>query len=335
MAIPIVTGINPTLESDSGGTTVTVFGKNFTGATNLTFGVIGNAFNIVSDEKINTTSPAGTGSVYVTVTNLNGTSSTTPNNQFTYIASPNISTESPTMGSSNGGTVVTLIGSNFTGTSAVSFGATPAATFTVQSDTQILATSPPGVGTVSINVTNPNGSSSIGGFIYTTPAIINSLSSTSGPAGGGNSITIIGVGLTTVTNVTFGSTSAIFTINSDTQITATVPSETGQVLVSVVNAVSTSNTLGYNYIDQPTISAINPISAPTAGGGYVNITGTNLNSTTQINFDSSIASTFYIISDTQLSVIVPPGNGNVNVNVTNIGGTSNNLSFDYINQPGI
>lgn len=58
-----------------------------------------------------------------------------------------------------GGTVVTLEGTGFTGTTAVDFGATPATAFTVVSDSEITATSPAGTGTVNVTVTNADGTS--------------------------------------------------------------------------------------------------------------------------------------------------------------------------------
>jgi outer membrane autotransporter protein len=54
---------------------------------------------------------------------------------------------------------VTIGGTNFTGTNAVTFGSNAAASFTVNSDTQITATSPAGTGTVDITVTTLSGTS--------------------------------------------------------------------------------------------------------------------------------------------------------------------------------
>ena len=48
----------------------------------------------------------------------------------------------PAFGPVTGGTVLTITGKNFTNASAVEFGSTPAASFTVDSDTQITATAP-------------------------------------------------------------------------------------------------------------------------------------------------------------------------------------------------
>jgi hypothetical protein len=58
-----------------------------------------------------------------------------------------------------GGTEVTLTGTDFTGATAVSFGAVPAASFVVDSDEQITAVSPPSAtpGFVAVSVTTPAG----------------------------------------------------------------------------------------------------------------------------------------------------------------------------------
>ena len=85
---------------------------------------------------------------------------------------PIVTSKSPSSGSRNGGTVVTITGNNFTGAVSVKFGGTNATSFTVLSDTSIRATAPAGeVGTtVDIRVTTPGGSSPITGadkFTYT------------------------------------------------------------------------------------------------------------------------------------------------------------------------
>lgn len=76
---------------------------------------------------------------------------------------PEVTAISPPFGPVTGTTLVTITGKNFTGASAVKFGATPAASFTVDSDTEITATVPrvPRPGKVDVVVTtfagdNPN-----------------------------------------------------------------------------------------------------------------------------------------------------------------------------------
>jgi hypothetical protein len=71
-----------------------------------------------------------------------------------------ISAVSPNAGPTAGGTVVTITGANFTGVAAVSFGSSPAASFTVNSATSVSAVSPAhGAGTVDVTVTGPSGTS--------------------------------------------------------------------------------------------------------------------------------------------------------------------------------
>ncbi|HLG91434.1 MAG TPA: IPT/TIG domain-containing protein [Acidimicrobiales bacterium] len=75
-------------------------------------------------------------------------------------SAPTVSSISPTSGPTSGGTTVTITGTNLSGASAVSFGSTAATSFTVNSSTQITATSPPEpAGTVDVTVTTPGGTS--------------------------------------------------------------------------------------------------------------------------------------------------------------------------------
>jgi len=73
---------------------------------------------------------------------------------------PSVTAVNPSSGSTAGGTSVTITGTNFTGATAVKFGATAVGSFTVNSATQVTATSPAGsVGTVDVTVTTPGGTS--------------------------------------------------------------------------------------------------------------------------------------------------------------------------------
>ncbi len=72
---------------------------------------------------------------------------------------PTITSMRSNRGSVRGGTVVTLSGEGFSGATAVMFGSKNAASFTVNGDTAITATSPAGRGTVEVRVTTPAGTS--------------------------------------------------------------------------------------------------------------------------------------------------------------------------------
>jgi IPT/TIG domain/HYDIN/CFA65/VesB-like, Ig-like domain/Viral BACON domain len=87
---PAVTSISPASGSSNGGTNVTITGTGFSSATSVSFGrTPASNFNIVSDAQIIATSPAGSGTVDVTVTSPGGTSTASSSDQFTYTsASP-------------------------------------------------------------------------------------------------------------------------------------------------------------------------------------------------------------------------------------------------------
>ncbi|PKM88599.1 MAG: hypothetical protein CVU87_07165, partial [Firmicutes bacterium HGW-Firmicutes-12] len=173
-AVPTISSINPTSGSTAGGTSVTISGTSFTGATAVKFGSANaSSYNVDSDTQITATSPAGSaGVVDITVTTAGGTSASSVAAQFTYMV-PSINSISPTSGSTAGGTSVTISGTNFTGATAVKFGSTNASSYNVDSDTQITATSPAGsAGVVDITVITAGGTSATSAadqFAYIVP----------------------------------------------------------------------------------------------------------------------------------------------------------------------
>lgn len=72
-------------------------------------------------------------------------------------AVPTVSSISSSAGPTTGGTSVTIIGTGFTGVSAVNFGSTAAPSYSVNSPTSISVVSPAGLGTVDITVTTAAG----------------------------------------------------------------------------------------------------------------------------------------------------------------------------------
>src|SRR5205085_416103 len=97
-AAPTVTGLSPTSGTVAGGTTVTITGTNFTGATSVLFGSTAVSwFALTSDTSITVYAPAhAAGAVDVTVKTAAGTSTTSAADQFTYQAvAPTINYMSP------------------------------------------------------------------------------------------------------------------------------------------------------------------------------------------------------------------------------------------------
>ncbi len=150
-ATPVIDSFNPA--SGSPGTSVTISGSGFTCATAVSFGgTAASSFTVDSDTRI--TAIAGQGSTgKITVTNPAGTA--TSASDFTFsLPLPVIDSFNPASGGP--GTSVIISGRNFTGITAVRFGGTAAAGFTVDSDTRITATLGQG-STGRITVTAPGG----------------------------------------------------------------------------------------------------------------------------------------------------------------------------------
>ena len=243
---------------------------------------------------------------------------------------------SPNQGSTGGGTLVTVTGTNLSNTSAVRFGNKSATSVTQISPTQVTAVSPSGTGTVGVTVTTPGGTSNPVPFFYVGAPFKSSLGASSGPLAGGN--TISGTGLSTATSVDFGGVTATPTVTSDSSLSVTVPAgaAAGPVSVSVTTAGGTNNGLSYTYIENPTITTVSPDSGPTSGGTAVTITGTNFTETDSVTFDS-VAAPFSVINATTLSAVTPPGTaGTADVAVTNPAGSATAVdAFTYVAGPGI
>ena len=81
---PVVIEVNPDCGLPAGGTTVTITGRSFTGATVVDFAANSATFAVNSSTQITAISPAGTGTVDITVTTPLGVTPLTPADKFTY-----------------------------------------------------------------------------------------------------------------------------------------------------------------------------------------------------------------------------------------------------------
>ncbi len=353
---PTVTALATTSGSTAGGTLVGITGTDFTGASGVTFGGIAASFTVNSATSITAYAPSeAAATVDVQVTTPSGTSTTSSSDHFTYSAAsaPSVTALDTTTGTTAGGTVVNLTGSGFTGATAVTFGfggfIQPAASFVVNSDTSITAVSPMLLAaTANITVTTPSGTSTTGSanqFTYTNvtaaaPAVTG-VSPNTGSKAGGEIATITGTNFTGASNVAFGTSgTSLFTVNSDTSITVTVPSNaslgpppTVDVKVTTNNGTSSAVTADhfvYQSAAAPAVTSLSPTSGSTAGGTSVGITGTNFTSATAVTFGGVAAASFTVNSATSITATSPPlPAGTIDVQVTTPSGPSALGSSDH------
>jgi hypothetical protein len=236
---PEVTGFTPTCGAV--GTTVAISGSHFQGATLVEFnGVDQTTFTVDSANSITAKVPSGATTGKIRVTTPEGSDDSpgdfTVSSACPQTNPPTISSFSPTSGPV--GTAVAISGTNFTGTTSVTFNNVSAA-YTIDSATKITATVPSSATTGRIRVTNPAGTAtSSKDFTVTGAPTITSFSPMSGPVG--TSVTINGTNLTGATSVRFNGVSASFTVNSVTKITATVPSGATSGKISVTTPAGTA-----------------------------------------------------------------------------------------------
>ncbi len=343
VSAPAVTGIGPANGPATGGTSVTIIGTNFTGATSVNFGTIAaTAFTVNSATSITAISPAGTGTVHVTVVTSSGTSATGNADLFTYAlaVTPTITVLTPNSGLV--GTSVAIIGTNFgasQGTSTVTFNGTPATSISLWSPTSIVAVVPVGATTGNVVVTASNVASAGVPFTVTVPTpTITQLTPNSGAAG--TSVAIIGTnfGATQGTStVTFNGTPATsITSWSPTAIVAVVP--TGATTGNVVATVNGTPSNGQPFtvtLPPPSITSLSATSGKV--GDSVTITGTNFGSsqgTNAVAFNGT-AATVKNWSATSIVVTVPSGATTGNVVVTVGGVASNGSPFTVNSAPTI
>ncbi len=143
----------------------------------------------------------------------------------------------PDAGPLRGGTRITIHGSGLARASAVRFGATKAASFTVLSAGAIVAVAPKGTGTVDVTVTTSLGTSlpvTAARFRYLAAPTVARLSPSSGPARGGRKVTVTGTSFVEVSAVRFGARAArSFRVLSPTRIAAVAPAGAASVAVTV------------------------------------------------------------------------------------------------------
>jgi hypothetical protein len=160
-AAPAVSKLTPSEAPYLGGTAVVIGGSGFSGADAVLFGVTPAVFQVWSDGVVTATAPPGIGLVQVAVRTTRGVSAAGPASQFTYTAIPAVAQLTPQSGPAAGGTSVVINGQGFTGATTVAFGGVVAPAFTVNSDIQITAISPPGSGVVDVTVTTSSGVSPV------------------------------------------------------------------------------------------------------------------------------------------------------------------------------
>jgi hypothetical protein len=304
---PTITDFAPT--SGSPGTSVTITGTNLDGATAVKFNTTtATTFTVDLPTQITATVPSGATNGPIAVVTPRGTATSSTS----FFVGPTVSSFTPASGAV--GTVVTVNGTNLSGATAVTFGGVSTAPTSVTA-TQVKAAVPADARTGQVGVTTPGGT----GLSVATFKVLPKLTSflpASGAAGA--SVTIAGSGFTDVSTVKVNGVAASFGVDSDHQITATVPAAATIGKLSVVTAGGTASSLT-NFTVVPTITGFAPGSA--AAGASVTVDGTGFGTVTSVKVNG-VAASFTRLSALQVRLTVPAAASTGTISVTTAGGTA-------------
>ncbi len=185
----------------------------------------------------------------------------------------------------------------------------------------------------------------IGGFLlvgvigappaFAATPTVDSFTPDSGMVGDG--VTITGSSLTGASDVSFNGVSATsFSVDTDGQITATVPdgATTGPIAVTTVDGRGMT---GMDFIvkattPSPSIESFSPHHG--AVGALVTITGSDLDQVTSLKFNGTMAT--FAQSSAEITTHVPSGATTGLITVTSTGGSdSTNVNFEVVRRPVI
>ena len=275
---PEVTSLSPANGPINAGTVFTITGKGFVSGAAVKINEV-SATNVtwLSATQLSAAAPAGTtsgGAKDVKVTN--------PDAGYGVLASgfrydPIVTSVSPGNGPINAGTVLTIAGKGFVAGAAVRINEVSATNVTVNSDIQLTATTPSNTtsgGAKDIKVTNSDTGYGVlaGGYRY--DPVVTGVNPTAGATRGNYPVTLTGAGFITTPGVTIDGFTASVTAVSNTQLTATVPTNqlsAGAKNITVTNTAGGAGTLTGAFTAQP--SGESQANAGLSCKGIINTTG--------------------------------------------------------------
>lgn len=259
---------------------------------------------------------------------------------------PTVTSVTPNIGPSAGGTAITIAGTGFVAGATVTIGGAAATGVTVVSATSITATTPAGTpGAVTVTVRNADGQAANvgGGFTYQHPQpTVTTVAPATGTSAGGTAITVTGTGFRAGATVRVGgialATSVVLV--DPTTITAVTPAGlVGANAVTVTNTDAQTGTLasGFTYTAAaaPAITSVAPAAGSVAGGTVITITGSGFVNGATVTVGGTAATSVTVVNATTITATTPTTStsGVTTVAVTNPDTQSGSLAGGYTYNP--
>jgi hypothetical protein len=225
----------------------------------------------------------------------------------TQLSSPVPSITNLSQSSGGPGTVITLSGSAFKRALGATINGVPAKIVGIDSDATIRIEVPADATTGLIGIRSPGGTGYSPIYFSVTGVAAPTIGSFDPPSGSlGTMVTIKGSGFLTVTKVTFNNfVSDSVTIVDDATIKARVPIGASTGAIAVANSQGTATSSTNFIVNAPSIASFSPPSGVV--GTPVTLKGSGFTGASVVTFNNTPATTFSVIADDTLQVVVPTG----------------------------
>jgi len=241
---------------------------------------------------------------------------------------------SPALGARQGGTPITIKGTNFTEDTVVMLADAPVQNLVFVDSETLTGTTPaaPGGTRAGILVQNANGMAfMLAVFFYIPPPTIENISPDTGSPGGGITVMISGKGFANYdagpNTVTIGGLPATDVVTmSDTMLTCVNPTGLGPAIVTLTNNNGTATKIGgFRYFPPPSVYSITPNAGSPLGGTAVTVTGDGFKANSPgpnaVTFKGVPATDVVTVDDTTITCTTPSRDGLATVSVMNGNGT--------------
>jgi hypothetical protein len=348
---PILLSLTPAYGPTKGGSLVRIFGQNFerSGLSRCKFAEETVPARLVSPTQLQCYAPpaAEQGKISVQVS-MNGVHYLERSLEYSYATSAGVVSLSPQSGGVEGGTVVTVSGTNFDGGQVhCRFGTSSPVQATAVSANSATCVSPvqqePTAVSVDVSTNGLDYSSSGVQFSYRLSLRVLSISPSAGPETGSTQVTVVGANFVDSKSLLcrFGATASVpARWESSSKIVCATPSHMpGSVSVEVTNndADFVGGGLKFTYMSQIVLASMKPESGSLRGGTSVSIYGS------EFYFSGVLACRFGVVtvpasyvSKTETRCVSPAhAEGSITVEVSNNGVdfSSSGLEFQYKSAP--
>jgi phospholipase C len=99
-----------------------------------------------------------------------------------------------------------------------------------------------------------------------------------------------------------------------------------------------TNDFDFNQVPAPVVTGLNANAGPSSGGNAITLTGSGFSNASGVMFGSTPATSYSVVSDSQVSAVAPVGSGAVDISVTTSGGTSTGTvlnKYTYVDCPAV